>query len=84
MIPELGHYALMLALGLALIQGTMPIIGARSDDAVLMSMAVPAALAHFVFVAIAFGALRLSTSPPISRCSTSTKIPIRRCRSCIG
>jgi hypothetical protein len=24
MIAELGHYALMLALGLALIQGTMP------------------------------------------------------------
>ena len=27
MIPELGHYALMLALGLALIQGIMPIVG---------------------------------------------------------
>ena len=60
MIPEIGHYALMLALGLSLIQGTMPIIGARTNDPVLMSMAVPAALAHFVFVAIAFGALALS------------------------
>jgi len=57
MIPELGHYALMLALGLALIQGSMPIVGARSNDPVLMSMAAPAALAQFVFVAIAFGAL---------------------------
>ena len=27
---------------------------------------------------------RSATSPPISRCSTSTRIPIRRCRSCIG
>jgi cytochrome c-type biogenesis protein CcmF len=60
MIPELGHYALMLALGLSLIQGTMPIIGARTNDPVLMSMAVPTALAHFAFVAIAFGALALS------------------------
>jgi cytochrome c-type biogenesis protein CcmF len=60
MIPELGHYALMLALGLSLIQGTMPIIGARTNDSVLMSMAVPTALAHFAFVAIAFGALALS------------------------
>jgi cytochrome c-type biogenesis protein CcmF len=60
MIPELGHYALMLALGMSLIQGTMPIIGARTNDPVLMSMAVPTALAHFAFVAIAFGALALS------------------------
>ena len=57
MIPELGHYALMLALGLALIQGTMPIVGTRTNDPVLMSIAAPAALAQFVFVAIAFGAL---------------------------
>jgi cytochrome c-type biogenesis protein CcmF len=57
MIPELGHYALMLALGLALIQGTMPIVGTRSNDAALMSMAAPAALAQFAFVAMAFGAL---------------------------
>jgi cytochrome c-type biogenesis protein CcmF len=56
-IPELGHYALMLALGLALIQGTMPIVGTRTNDPALMSIAVPAALAQFVFVAIAFCAL---------------------------
>ncbi len=57
MIPELGHYALMLALGVAVIQGIMPIVGTRSNDASLMSVAVPAALAQFVFVAIAFAAL---------------------------
>lgn len=57
MIPELGHFALMLAFGIALIQGSMPIIGARSNDPLLMSMAAPAALAQFVFVAIAFLAL---------------------------
>ena len=45
MIAELGHYALMLALGLALIQGIMPIVGTRTNDPVLMSVAVPAALA---------------------------------------
>jgi cytochrome c-type biogenesis protein CcmF len=56
-IPELGHYALMLALGLALIQGTMPIVGTRTNDPALMSIAVPAALAQFAFVAIAFAAL---------------------------
>ena len=58
MIPELGHYALMLALGLALIQGIMPIVGTRTNDPVLMSIAAPAALAQFVFVAIAFARAR--------------------------
>jgi cytochrome c-type biogenesis protein CcmF len=57
MIPELGHYALMLALGLALIQGTMPIVGTRTNDPVLMSMAAPTAIAQFFFVAIAFASL---------------------------
>ena len=57
MIPELGHFALMLALGLALIQGTMPIVGTRSNDPVLMSIAAPAAIAQFAFVAMAFTAL---------------------------
>src|SRR6202050_25430 len=47
----------MLALVLALIQGTMPIVGTRTTDPALMSIAVPAALAQFAFVAIAFGAL---------------------------
>jgi cytochrome c-type biogenesis protein CcmF len=56
-IPELGHYALILAFGVALIQSTMPIVGARTNDPVLMSMAGPAALVQFVFVAIAFLAL---------------------------
>ncbi|MGA8650148.1 MAG: heme lyase CcmF/NrfE family subunit [Xanthobacteraceae bacterium] len=57
MIAELGHYALMIALGLALIQGSMPIVGARSNDPVLMSMAAPTALAQFAFVALSFSAL---------------------------
>jgi cytochrome c-type biogenesis protein CcmF len=56
-IPELGHYALMLAFGVALIQSTMPIVGARTNDAALMSMAAPAALTQFVLIAIAFLAL---------------------------
>ncbi len=57
MIPELGHYALVLALALALIQSTVPIIGARRNDPVLMAVAGPTALAQFVFIATAFTAL---------------------------
>ncbi len=57
MIPEIGHYALILAFGLALIQGSMPLLGTRTNDPLLTSMAAPTALAQFAFVAIAFVAL---------------------------
>jgi cytochrome c-type biogenesis protein CcmF len=50
----------MLALGLALIQGSMPVVGARSNDQSLMSLAAPVALAQFAFVAISFAALAVS------------------------
>src|SRR5262245_11250275 len=56
-IAELGHYALVLALGLALVQAIVPIYGARQNDPVLMSLAAPVALAQFAFVAFAFAAL---------------------------
>jgi cytochrome c-type biogenesis protein CcmF len=56
-IPELGHYALILALGLSVIQATMPIVGTRTNDVVLMNMAPSLAVAQFIFVAIAFCAL---------------------------
>ena len=57
MIPELGHYALILALGLAMIQASIPIFGARSNDPILMGIASTAAVGQFVFVATAFAAL---------------------------
>ena len=57
MIAEIGHYALVLALGLALIQSVVPIIGARRRDDTLMGVAGPTALAQFAFVATAFAAL---------------------------
>ena len=57
MIPELGHFALVLALALALIQSTVPVFGARRNDALLMSVAGTTAIGQFCFVALAFGAL---------------------------
>src|SRR5437763_1413900 len=57
MIAEFGHYALVLALALALVQASVPLVGARKNDPVLMAVAGPAALAQFAFVAIAFAAL---------------------------
>jgi cytochrome c-type biogenesis protein CcmF len=60
MIPEVGHYALVLALFLALVQGTVPLWGARTADGRLIGVAVPAALAQFAFVAASFAALTVS------------------------
>src|SRR5690242_17280971 len=57
MIPELGHYALVLALGLALIQSVAPVVGVRRNDASLMQLADSTAVVQFVFVAISFAAL---------------------------
>jgi cytochrome c-type biogenesis protein CcmF len=57
MIAEIGHYALVLALSLALIQALVPLAGARLRDSVLMGVAGPTAFAQFVFTAIAFAAL---------------------------
>jgi cytochrome c-type biogenesis protein CcmF len=54
MIPELGHFALVLALSLAICQAVMPLLGAHRGDSALMAVARPAALGQFVFVVIAF------------------------------
>src|SRR5512132_366159 len=59
MIAESGHYALVLALALALVQASVPIVGARKNDPVLMAVAGPTAIAQLLFVAIAFGALTI-------------------------
>jgi len=57
MIAELGHYALVLALAIALIQTAMPLWGVKSRDPVLIGLAAPTAVAQFVFIAVAFAAL---------------------------
>ncbi len=57
MIVETGHFALILALALALAQATIPFAGARIGDAALMRVARPTAVAQFLFVAFAYGAL---------------------------
>jgi cytochrome c-type biogenesis protein CcmF len=57
MIAEIGHYALVLALAIALIQSVVPLIGARTRDSALMAVAEPAALAQFAFAALAFAML---------------------------
>ena len=54
MIPELGQVALLIALAVALILGTLPILGAARGRADWMALARPAARAHGLLVAVAF------------------------------
>jgi cytochrome c-type biogenesis protein CcmF len=54
MIPELGQWALLLALGVALIQGGLPIVGAARGNALWMQLARPASQAQCLLVIVAF------------------------------
>ncbi len=57
MIAELGHFALVLALMVALAQSIVPMVGAARGDGRMMAMAGPAASAQLALILVAFGAL---------------------------
>ncbi len=57
MIPELGQFALALALALALVQSVVPIAGAARGNLVWMRSAQSTALGQLLFVGLGFGAL---------------------------
>jgi cytochrome c-type biogenesis protein CcmF len=57
MIIELGHFALILSLVAALLQGSLPMLGAARGRADWMALAQPAAIVQLLLVAFAFSAL---------------------------
>ena len=57
MIPEIGHFALILALALAIVQGILPLIGAHQNNVGLMALARTAATGHLLFALLAYGCL---------------------------
>lgn len=57
MIVELGHFALILALGVALVQTVLPLWGAHRRNAALMAVAEPAAIIQLLLISISFAAL---------------------------
>ncbi|AOZ68436.1 c-type cytochrome biogenesis protein CcmF [Rhodobacter xanthinilyticus] len=57
MIAELGHFALILAFCVAIVQALVPLIGAQKNWSGWMAVAEPAASAQFLLIALAFGAL---------------------------
>ena len=54
MIPEIGHFALVLALVMALSQSVLPLIGASNGNAAWIALAKPSARAQFLFLIVAY------------------------------
>ncbi len=54
MIPELGHFALILALVLSLVQAVVPLVGARRNSMALMAVGRPAAQGQFFFILFSY------------------------------
>ncbi|MEL7212250.1 MAG: heme lyase CcmF/NrfE family subunit [Pseudomonadota bacterium] len=57
MITELGHFALVLAFAVAIVQMVVPLVGAQKGWRSWMAVAEPAATAQFLLTAFAFAAL---------------------------
>ncbi|MEJ6401699.1 heme lyase CcmF/NrfE family subunit [Yoonia sp. 2307UL14-13] len=57
MLVELGHFALILAFGVAIVQMIVPMIGAHRGHAGWMALADPAATTQFLLTAFSFAAL---------------------------
>lgn len=60
MIPEFGHYALILALCVAIIQGVLPLLGAHQGKREWLILARPAAQTVFMLLAVSFVTLAWS------------------------
>ena len=60
MIPELGSFALVLALLVALVQGVLPLVGAQRGIPAWIALARPASATLFLLVAVAFSCLTAS------------------------
>ena len=59
-IPELGQLALIIALGVALVQGVLPLIGAQRGLPAWIALARPAAWAGGLLLSVAFLCLAIS------------------------
>lgn len=60
MIVELGHYALVLAFALSLVQSVVPVMGALRGDDRLMATAPPMSIMQFLLVLLSFAALTVA------------------------
>ncbi|MEI8362560.1 MAG: heme lyase CcmF/NrfE family subunit [Betaproteobacteria bacterium] len=82
MIPEIGHFSLILALLVALALGIFPIIGAARGNAVWMGLARPLARTQFLLIAVAFVCLAyafatMDYSVTYVATNSNSKLPIQ-------
>jgi cytochrome c-type biogenesis protein CcmF len=56
-VAEIGHFALILAVGVALYQFLVPLVGAHKGDVAAMRAGISAAVLQLVLIAVAFAAL---------------------------
>jgi len=56
-VPEVGHFAAILALLTAVVQASVPLAGVRRDDPAWMAVGVRAARTQFALLLVAFGCL---------------------------
>ena len=82
MIPELGHFALILALAMALAQSVLPLVGASTGNRSWMALARPSARGQFLFVVLAYAALTQAFVGNDFSVLYVAQIPTRRCRWC--
>ncbi len=57
MLPEIGHFALIMALSVSLVQASLPVAGVLGRRPDWAAMARPAARAQFLFMVLAYGIL---------------------------
>jgi cytochrome c-type biogenesis protein CcmF len=81
MIPEIGHFALILALAVALVQSLLPLAGASTNNPVWMAVARPAAAAQFLLLAVAYACLTYAFinndfSVLLAAENSNTKLPL--------
>lgn len=57
---EIGHFALVLAFALSLVQSSVPMIGARTGNQRLMAVGEPVAVTGFALTALSFAVLTLA------------------------
>ncbi|MBV1959865.1 MAG: heme lyase CcmF/NrfE family subunit [Pseudomonadales bacterium] len=60
MIPEIGHYALIISFCFSVALGVLPMVGVYRNNSLLIWLAKPLVAAQFLFMAISFGLLTWS------------------------
>ena len=82
MIPEIGHFSLILAFCFALVQGVLPLIGVAKNNQTLMGFAIPAARARsFCVSRFHFCVWIMRSLATISPCFMLHPTPTHTCHS---